>query len=162
AKAVRMSHGKDTIDRSLIGSLWRVLAWALLLAAATRLAYRLPAEWRWLPAVGAPWLAAAFAIGATVRRPRAGAARGALLLVAAVLFYYAILGFVEHNYEGSPFGLAWLVPAVPGGAAFGALGALWRSGRAAVLSTALLAASFAGEALIALLARHGTTRGPVL
>jgi hypothetical protein len=157
-----MSHGKDTSDRSLIGSAWRILAWALVLAAATRLVYKLPSEWWWVSRVGASWLAGAFAIGATTRRPVRGALLGAFLLVAAVLWYYAILGFVQHAYEASPFGLAWLLPAVPGGLAFGALGALWRSGRAPLLAASLLAATFAGEAVIAFAARHSESRGPVL
>jgi hypothetical protein len=38
--------------------------------------------------------------------------------------------------------------AIPGGAFFGALGAAWSAGRARVQITALMSASFAGEAVI--------------
>jgi hypothetical protein len=54
------------------------------------------------------------------------------------------------------------VPALPGGLAFGALGALWRRGRAPELAVSLLAATFAGEAVIAFATRHYEASGPAL
>jgi hypothetical protein len=124
------------------------IAAGLVLGVATRFVYELPREWHWLSKVGVPWLAAAFFVGALARRPGRGAAFGAAALVAATLVYYAILGLVQHAYDVSPVGLGWLAIAVPGGAAFGALGALWASGRARVPAVAVLAASFGGEAML--------------
>jgi uncharacterized protein DUF6518 len=129
-------------------SLTTAVVAGLALGVATRFVYELPREWHWLAKVGVPWLAAAFLVGALARRPARGAAFGAAALVAATVVYYAILGLVQHAYEVSPVGLGWLVVAVPGGAAFGALGALWASGRARVLAVSVLAASFGGEALL--------------
>jgi hypothetical protein len=135
----------------------------LVLGVATRFVYELPREWHWLAKVGVPWLAAAFLVGALARRPGRGAGFGAAALVAATLVYYAILGLVQHAYEVSPVGLGWLVVALPGGAAFGALGALYASGRARVLTTSALAASFGGEAvLFALLVHHPGRAGTYL
>jgi hypothetical protein len=82
---------------------------------------------------------------------------------APTLIYYAILAFVQHAYEVSPVGLGWLLVAVPGGALFGALGALYASGRAPVVATSVLAASFGGEALLfALLVRSPGRAGTYL
>jgi Family of unknown function (DUF6518) len=135
----------------------------LVLGVATGFVYELPREWHWLAKVGVPWLAAAFFAGALARRPGRGAAFGAAALVTATLVYYAILGLVQHAYEVSPVGLGWIVVAVPGGAAFGALGALYASGRARVLATSVLAASFGGEAvLFALLVHHPGRAGTYL
>lgn len=145
----------------------RALALALLLGialgAVTRFAYDLPAEWHWIARVGVPWLAVGFAAGAAVRRPRSGALLGGLSLVTAVLVYYAIMGLYQDAYGRSPLGLWWLVVALPGGLAFGALGALWRSGRTAVLAPAVMGACFAGEALLfAIASRHSSGAVPVL
>jgi hypothetical protein len=129
-------------------SIVTAVAAGLVLGVATRLTYDLPREWHWLAKVGVPWLAAAFFAGALARRPARGAALGAAALVSATLVYYAILGLVQHAYEVSPVGLGWLVVALPGGAAFGALGALWAAGRARVVAVAVLAASFGGEAML--------------
>ena len=129
-------------------SLLTAAAAGLVLGVATRLVYELPREWHWLAKVGVPWLAAAFLVGALARRPWRGAVLGATALVAATLVYYAILGLVQHAYEVSPVGLGWLLVAVPGGAGFGALGALWASGRWRVVGVAVLAASFGGEAAL--------------
>jgi hypothetical protein len=141
----------------------RALIAGLALGVVTRFAYHLPEDWWWLARVGAPWLAVAFAVGASTPRLRAGAARGAVSLVVAILEYYAILGLIQHAYDHSPLGLWWLAAAVPGGAAYGALGALWRAGRHDVLAAAVLSASLAGEALIFVLLRSdGRLAGPAL
>jgi hypothetical protein len=136
-------------------SLLFALAAGAVLGVATRLVYQLPHEWWWLAKVGVPWLAAAFAVGALARGARRGSLHGAAALVSATLVYYAILALVQHAYGVSAVGLGWLPAAVVGGAAFGALGWLWKSGRAPVLAISILAASFAGEALLfGLLVRH--------
>jgi Family of unknown function (DUF6518) len=131
-------------------SFFTAVAAGLALGIATRFVYELPREWHWLARVGVPWLAAAFLAGALARRPGRGAAFGAAALVAATVVYYlpSILGYGRFSYEANPVGLGWLAIAVPGGACFGALGALWASGRARVLAVSVLAASFGGEALL--------------
>jgi hypothetical protein len=143
------------VNRSRLDTLGFALGAGAALGIATRLVYQLPHEWWWLAKVGMPWLALAFAVGAACSRTRRGALHGAASLVSATLVYYAILALVQHAYEVSPLGLGWLWIAVPGGAAFGALGSLWRTGRARVLAIGVLAASFAGEALLfGLLVHH--------
>jgi hypothetical protein len=130
----------------------RLVRRAILLGTAlglgTRYGSQFPGDFDWLPRVGVPWLAVAFAAAAGVPRVRHGAALGALALVAAIGVYYAALGFLQGAYEHSPLGLGWLVVAVPGGALFGTLGSLWSAGRARVTIAAILSACFAGEALI--------------
>ena len=146
-------------------SLTTAVAAGLALGISTRLAYELPREWHWLAKVGVPWLAAAFAIGALAHRPARGALHGAVGLVAAVLVYYvpSIAGLTRVTYEPSPVGLGWVAIGVPTGAAFGALGASYARGRARVMAASVLAAAFAGEAvLFALLVRHPGRAGTYL
>jgi hypothetical protein len=143
------------VNRSRLDSLAFALVAGAALGIVTRFVYKLPHEWWWLAKVGVPWLAAAFAVGALTAHTRRGALYGAASLVSATLVYYAILALVQHAYHVSVLGLGWLWIAVPGGAAFGALGSLWRGGRARVLAVGVLAAAFAGEALLfGLLVRH--------
>jgi hypothetical protein len=120
----------------------RCLVAGILLGVGTRYAHDLPPEWHWLAKVGVPWLVVAFAVGAARRGALRGALEGTLSLVLAIVVYY---GIRPHH---SPLGLWWLVAAVPGGLAFGALGALWRSRRADVLAAAIVSASLAAEAVI--------------
>ncbi|MFL5841885.1 MAG: DUF6518 family protein [Thermoleophilaceae bacterium] len=120
----------------------------LLLGLATRLVYELPREWWWLAKIGGPWLAVAFTVGLTVRRPLDGALIGAVCLVTAILIYYAIMGLLQHAYDASPLGLAWLFIAVPAGLAFGALGATVRRPGLRVPASAMLSAAFVAEALL--------------
>lgn len=120
----------------------RALLAGFLLGVATRYAHFLPPEWHWVAKVGVPWLVVAFAVGAGERRVHRGALVGALSLVFAIVVYY---GIRPHH---SPLGLWWLVAAAPGGIAFGALGAVWRSGRAQAHIAAVVSASLVAEALI--------------
>jgi hypothetical protein len=131
-------------------SLAVAIAAGLALGLATRYVYELPYAWHWLAHVGVPWLAAAFAVGALGRSPGRGAANGAAALVAAVVVYYmpSILGLTHASYASNPMGLGWMGVGVPGGALFGALGALYASGRARVTAASILAACFAGEAVL--------------
>jgi Family of unknown function (DUF6518) len=140
----------------------RPLIAAVALGAVTRLAHDLPPEWQWLPKVGVPWLVVAFAVGAAARGTGRGAVDGATCLVAAILVYYALPDVLGRSYY-TPLGLWWLLVAAPGGALFGALGAMWRSGRAVVPIAALLTAALAAEALIfALWRTDDSVAGPVL
>ena len=120
----------------------RPLLAGILLGVGTRFAHDLPSEWHWLAKVGAPWLVVAFVVGAGRRSVARGAFDGACSLVLAIVVYYGI----RHHH--SPLGLWWLVAAAPGGLAFGALGALWRTRRADVLAASIVSASLAAEALL--------------
>ncbi len=101
----------------------------LVLAFGTRGLYWLPGDAYWLATLATPWAAAAVLAGSLTPRWRAGAVAGVVALCVAVLVYYAILGLLERNYGASPFGLAWLLAAMPTGALGGAVGALARAHR---------------------------------
>jgi hypothetical protein len=120
----------------------------VLLGVGTRFVYDLPREWWWLARVGGPWLAVAFGSGLVTRKARDGALAGCVCLVTATLVYYGIMALVQHSYETSPLGLAWLFVAVPAGLGFGALGAAVRSPALRVPASAALSAAFAAEAVL--------------
>jgi hypothetical protein len=104
----------------------------------------------WLSALGAPWLAVAFAVGAFGGSRRAGAAAGALALALGVGVYYLLFHFVEHRASGGymvTVGLGWALGALPAGAVFGWAGAAWWHRRGPA-STAVLAGALLGEALL--------------
>ena len=126
----------------------RAILFGAALGLVTRYGSHFPGDFDWLRRVGVPWLAVGFAAAVGVPRVRQGALLGALALVVAILVYYAALAFLQNAYDQSPLGVAWLVIAIPGGAVFGTLGALWSSGREQVAITAVLAACFLGEAAI--------------
>jgi hypothetical protein len=128
------------------------LAAGVALGTLTRLVYELPDEWWWLAKIGGPWLLVAFVLGCTAHNAGEGAPRGAVALVAAVLVYYTILGIVQHSYDSSPLGLAWLLVAVPAGATFGALATWRRTSHAPMLLPAAVLAAVAAEAATAALA----------
>jgi hypothetical protein len=119
----------------------------LVLGLATRLVYELPREWWWLAKVGGPWLAVAFGSGLTLRKPRNGALAGGVCPVVATLVYYSIM-LLQHTYEASPLGLAWLLVAVPAGLVFGALGSAARNPSVRIPAAATLSAAFAAEAVL--------------
>jgi hypothetical protein len=120
----------------------------IVLGAGTRLVYELPREWWWLARVGGPWLAFAFGAGLTTRKALGGAVAGCACLVTATLVYYGIMALLQHSYETSPFGLAWLFVAVPAGLGFGALGAAARSPGLRARASAALSAALAAEAVL--------------
>src|SRR4051812_10852539 len=108
----------------------------------------------WLTALGVPWLATAFAVGALVRGRRRAPLAGAAALVVAVVTYYLVMRLsVGHTSTGYVLrvGAAWSVAAAAAGAAFGSLGAAWRA-RAPreTLATAAISGAFAGEAVLLL------------
>jgi len=140
----------------------RPLFAGLLLGVATRLAHDLPPEWQFIARVGVPWLVVAFAVGALAGGTRRGALDGAVALVVAILAYYALPHVLNRPFY-TPLGLWWLFVAVPGGAIFGALGAVWRGGRAVVPIAALLSGALVAEALIFSLWRvNDPLAGPAL
>jgi Family of unknown function (DUF6518) len=104
-------------------------------------------------ALGAPWLAAAWGLGALAGSRLRGALAGAAALVLGTLCWYlvslAIHGPAAVGYV-VPVSVAWSLVAGAAGAAFGLVGALWRDGDtvARAASIALLAGAFAGEAVL--------------
>lgn len=104
----------------------------------------------WFSALGAPWLIAAFLIGAFVGRRRLGAAAGGAALALGVVVYYAIYHFVEHGMGvvySTTVGAAWAIGALPAGAVFGWAGAAWHQ-RRGPWSAAAVAGALLGEALL--------------
>jgi hypothetical protein len=104
-------------------------------------------------ALGAPWLAAAWGLGALAGSRLRGALAGAAALVLGTLCWY----FVTLAIHGPPavvyvvpVSMGWSLVAGAAGAAFGLVGALWRDGDtvARAASIALLAGALAGEAVL--------------
>jgi Family of unknown function (DUF6518) len=104
-------------------------------------------------ALGAPWLAAAWGLGALAGSRLRGALAGAAALVLGTACWYflslAIQGPPAVGYV-VPVSMAWSLVAGAAGAAFGLVGALWRDGDtvARAVSIALLAGALAGEAVL--------------
>jgi Family of unknown function (DUF6518) len=104
-------------------------------------------------ALGAPWLAAAWGLGALAGSRLRGALAGAAALVLGTWCWYfvslAIHGPPAVDYV-VPVSIAWSLVAGAAGAAFGVVGALWRDGNTVVraVSVALLAGALAGEAVL--------------
>jgi hypothetical protein len=108
----------------------------------------------WVVALGAPWLAVAWALGAVARRVDAGAVAGALALAGGTGAWYAFtvwqVGRGALGYA-LPVSMAWAMAAIVAGAVFGIAGALWRTGSTdggRALGAAVLAACFIGEAVL--------------
>jgi hypothetical protein len=104
-------------------------------------------------ALGAPWLVAAFAAGAFVRRRVVAALAGALMLsTGTALYYAAIVVAYGHNAEqyATVMTATWGTLAGAAGAAMALSGAAWRSatGARGALLAALPAAALAGEAVL--------------
>lgn len=107
----------------------------------------------WAIALGAPWLAVAWVLGAIARRPLLGAAAGAVALVGGTGAWYAFtvwqLGRSALDYA-VPVAFGWGLASLAAGMVFGGAGALWRSARRdslRALGAAILAGSFIGEAI---------------
>jgi len=108
----------------------------------------------WVIALGAPWLAVAWLLGALARRGDLGAAAGAFALVGGTGAWYAFTVWSEGRASlgyAVPVSIGWAAAAAVAGAIFGGAGALWRSGRrdaARALGAAMLAAPLIGEAVL--------------
>lgn len=102
-------------------------------------------------ALGAPWLAVAWIVGAYAGSRMRGALSGAAALALGTGAWYllSVTTGAPASYA-APVAVAWGAVALGAGALFGFAGATWRRGeptaRAAAL--ALLAGGFAGEALL--------------
>jgi hypothetical protein len=106
-------------------------------------------------ALGGPWLAAAWIVGAMAGSRWRAVAGGAAALVLGTGGWYlltvvaAASGWAAASYA-VPVAAAWGVVALGAGSVFGLAGAIWRDGgRAArAASVALLAGALSGEALL--------------
>src|SRR4051794_10626817 len=104
-------------------------------------------------ALGAPWLAVAWAVGAFGGSRARGAAGGAAALVLGTGAWYVLTvvaaasGWAAAHYA-VPVAAAWGAVAFGAGALFGFAGAAWRDGNGLVraAAVALLSGAFAGEA----------------
>jgi hypothetical protein len=150
---------------------------ALTLGLAGRVAVRAGAE---LPhgyalsalghaviALGAPWLAVAWTIGAAAGTRTRGAMYGAATLALGTGGWYMLT--VVHGgraavHYAAPMTIAWGAVALVAGALFGLAGSVWRDGtpRARALSIAALAGALAGESLLLMGEWTGRAAGAVL
>jgi hypothetical protein len=115
----------------------------------------LPDLVHWSAALGAPWLATAFAVGAFVRHRVLGGIAGGCALTFGVAVYYSIFHWVEGTTSlgyAVIVGTAWGAVAFAAGGLFAYAGAAWRSGsrHAHLLASGLLAGALIGEAVLLL------------
>jgi len=137
-----------------LGIAARAAAGAGLLAHAGPIAEPASRLGPWVIALGAPWLAVAWLLGAFARRPALGAVAGALALAGGTGAWYAFtlwqVGRAALDYT-VPVALGWGLAAIAAGAVFGSAGAMWRSAPSTALhalGAAVLAGSFVGEAIL--------------
>src|SRR5690242_11220425 len=146
----------NAMTRSVLRPALLALTAALALGLAGRLAIHagsglphgdaLGAGGRAFVALGAPWLAVAWGIGAIAERRWVGAAAGALALGAATVAWYSLsvaAGGVATVYYAWPVAPAWAIVALGAGGAFGLAGAAWR-----LRGVWLPASALGGEALL--------------
>jgi hypothetical protein len=119
-------------------------------------------------ALGAPWLAAAWVIGALARSGARGAAAGATALALGTGGWYTLTviaapdGAAAASYA-LPMALAWGVAALAAGALFGLAGAAWGRGPVArAIGVAALAGALAGESLLLMREWSGRAADAVL
>lgn len=136
-----------------LGVVGRYAGEAGLLAHAGPLAEPAARLGPWVIALGAPWLAVAWVLGAVARVPWLGALAGAVALVGGTGAWYAFtvwqIGREALDYA-VPVALGWSLASVAAGVVFGGAGALWRSAERdwlRALGAAVLAGSFIGEAI---------------
>lgn len=136
-----------------LGVAGRYAGEAGLLARAGPLAEPVAKLGPWAIALGAPWLAVAWILGAVARHPLLGALAGAVALVGGTGAWYAFtvwqLGRGALHYA-VPVAFGWSLASIAAGVVFGGAGALWRSAdrdSMRALGAAILAGSFIGEAI---------------
>jgi hypothetical protein len=151
-----------------LGVVGRAAAGAGLIAHAGPVAEPVSKLGPWIIALGAPWLAVAWILGALARRVVLGGLAGALALVGGTGAWYAFtlwqLGRGALGYT-VPVGLAWGIAALGAGAVFGAAGAIWRSGStdlARAVGVSILAGCLIGEAMLLLTQWDGRAARAVL
>jgi hypothetical protein len=102
-------------------------------------------------ALGAPWLATAWGVGALSNSRARGALAGGLALALGTASWYLLTVAAGGRASAAiPVALAWGTVALAAGALFGLTGALWRDGGrlAEAIGVAALAAPLAGEAAL--------------
>ena len=145
------------------------LAGRVAVKAGTELphGYALSALGHAVIALGAPWLAVAWAIGATAGSRKRGAAGGGAALALGTGGWY-LLTVVHHGpaavHYAALMTIGWGAVGAVAGALFGLAGAVWRDGapRARSLSIATLAGALAGESLLLMGEWTGRAAGAVL
>jgi hypothetical protein len=106
---------------------------------------------RALVALGGPWLAAAWTIGALAgSRARGALGGGAALALGTGAWYLLTVAAGGRAADAVPVAAAWAAVALAAGALFGLAGASWRDGqpRVRAAAVAMLAGALAGEALL--------------
>ena len=102
-------------------------------------------------ALGAPWLAAAWGVGALSGTRARGAAAGALALALGTAGWY-LLSVAANGHPAAYVSIAaaWIAVSLVAGALFGLAGAAWREGGpvARAIGVAALAGPLAGEAVL--------------
>lgn len=142
------------VAAALLGTAARLAGGSGLLAHAGPLAEPAGRLGPWVVALGAPWLAVAWGLGALARRPLPAATAGAIVLAGATGAWYALTVWTHGRAALSyavPVWFGWTVAALAAGAAFGAAGALWRSpptDAARALGVAVLSGALIGEAML--------------
>jgi hypothetical protein len=136
-----------------LGVVGRYAGEAGLLAHAGPLAEPAARLGPWVIALGAPWLAVAWVLGALARVPWLGALAGAVALVGGTGAWYAFtvwqMGRGALDYA-VPVAFGWSLASIAAGVVFGGAGALWRSARSdwtRAFGASVLAGSFIGEAI---------------
>jgi Family of unknown function (DUF6518) len=152
----------------ILGVVGRAAAGAGLIAHAGPVAQPASRLGPWIIALGAPWLAVAWMLGALARHVLLGALAGAAALVGGTAAWYAFTvwttGRVALGYA-VPVGLAWGMAACAAGAAFGAAGGMGRVGDRALtraLGVSVLAGCLIGEAVLLLAQWNGRAARAVL
>jgi DHA1 family inner membrane transport protein len=152
----------------VLGVVGRAAAGAGLIAHAGPVAEPVSKLGPWIIALGAPWLAVAWILGAISRRVVLGAMAGALALVGGTGAWYAFtlwqVGRAALDYT-VPVAFAWGIAALGAGAVFGAAGAIWRSGGTDLtraLGVSILAGCLIGEAILLLAQWDGRAARAVL
>jgi hypothetical protein len=118
-------------------------------------------------ALGAPWLAVSWAIGAAAGSRRWGAACGAATLAVGTGGWYFLTvvdGGRAAVHYAAPMTIAWGAVALAAGGLFGLAGAAWRSDGpvARAIAIAVVAGALAGEALLLMREWTGRAAGAVL
>jgi hypothetical protein len=145
------------------------LAGRVAVRAGTELphGYALSALGHAVIALGAPWLAVAWAIGAAADTRARGAIGGAATLALGTGGWYLLTvmdGGRAAVHYAAPMTIAWGAVALVAGALFGLAGSAWRDGsvRARGVAIAVLAGALAGESLLLMREWTGRAAGLVL
>jgi hypothetical protein len=140
------------MPRVIVAALLAVPA-GVALALTGRLVDHFHAGLMWAGALGVPWLAVAFALGAVARERLAAAIAGSVALVTGTGTWYALHIAATQAYTAAvPVAIAWMPAAALSGAAFAVAGAEWRrrrgEGLAAAAAVAAIAGALVGESLL--------------